>query len=238
MTAQRFESFNAMRTPSGNGAYPEIAFQDAQEEAKYVAFIEQAFEWENMTYLLYPYFWGRKAEWERTAQVDEMDVNFAKFLSAGFARVQVPVRPGFEALVTYTFDRNNWSGTLWQGSNPPGFETNGVLAIEDEMQAQTGGLDYIQGKGRISIAANDVMVVGIDTEFSQSDVDRELQVDNQIYSIAGFVDETHVVIASPGPEKEIKNIQYALGPKLDGLPWEVTVPTTLIYLQDNSNLNP
>lgn len=238
MTAQRFELFDSMRPPADEASFPEIALADARAEGRYVAFVEQAFEWENMTYVLYPYFWGRKAEWTVTSQLDDVDDRFAKFLKAGFARVQVPVRPGSEALVSFTFDPNNWSGQVWTQADPPGFEREGTMTIEDEMRSQTGGIDHVQGPGRISIAVNDTVVTGVDTAFTEDDQDRELRVDAITYHIVEVTDATHVRIETPGPTQAVASALYSLGPKLVGPPWELTVPTTLVYLQADAALNP
>jgi hypothetical protein len=236
MTAQRFERFDSMRPAADLDGYPEIALADARAEGRYVAFIEQAFEWENMTYVLYPYFWGRKADWSFTSQIADVDDRFAKFLRAGFARVQLPVRPGSEALVSFTFDPNNWSGDVWTQPDPPGFERQGTMTIEDEMQSQTGGIDHVQGPGRISIAANDTLITGVGTAFSEDDVDRELRVDRITYRVAEFIDPTSVRLEAPGPVVAVASALYSLGPKLVGLPWELTVPTTLVYLQADAAL--
>ncbi|HET6992334.1 MAG TPA: hypothetical protein VFJ43_13460, partial [Bacteroidia bacterium] len=66
-----------------------------------VRFFENAFEWNNMAYVLYPYFWGRKARWSSTIQLAGTDNEFTAFLKAGAARVQLAVRPGFEKAVVH-----------------------------------------------------------------------------------------------------------------------------------------
>ncbi len=97
-TGQRFESFDAAVDGVFNVSnYPEILFAEAVREGNIVKFFEQAFDWANMTYIFYPYFWGRKSNWLNTSRlVDPGDPLFTKFLQAGYARVVVPVRPGFE----------------------------------------------------------------------------------------------------------------------------------------------
>ena len=62
----------------------------------YVRFFEQAFEWEEITWVTYPYFWGRKCNWQKIYQLQHVDPIFLAFLQAGFARVVVPVRPVYE----------------------------------------------------------------------------------------------------------------------------------------------
>ncbi len=97
-TGQRFESFDAATNGIQNvSGYPEIVFREAIAEGNIAKFFEQAFEWENITYIFYPYFWGRKETWPAIKNIEETsDPLFTKFLQAGYARVQVPVRPGFE----------------------------------------------------------------------------------------------------------------------------------------------
>ena len=97
-TGQRFESFDAATNGILNvSGYPEILFNEAIREGNLVKFFEQAFEWENITYIFYPYFWGRKANWLSVKNLESVsDPKFTKFLQAGYARVQIPARPGFE----------------------------------------------------------------------------------------------------------------------------------------------
>jgi hypothetical protein len=100
-TGQRFESFDAATNGLQNvSAYPEILFREAISEGNLVTFFEQAFEWDQMTYIFDPYFWGRKWNWLAMKNLeDTSDPLFTKFLQAGYAHVMVPVRPGFENFV-------------------------------------------------------------------------------------------------------------------------------------------
>lgn len=236
LTGQRFEAFDSMRYRSGQ--YPEIALPDAEEEGRYVAFWEQAFEWENMTFLFYPYFWGNKKQWPAIAQLNDTDPLFAQFLRAGFAHVQLPVRSDFQDVVDYTFAPENWSGNQWIGSDPPGFERDGALSVEEEMLFQTGGNTFVQGPGFVSLVTDSDMVAGTNTAFTADDVDRELRVKETDYRILDVISETQVRIGPSKPSSDVNQAIYALGPKLVGLPWEIIVPTTLVYLQDDAKLNP
>lgn len=141
--AQRYEQFDATRTLPGSAtpSYPEIDFTEASAEGAYVRFFEQAFEWEQMTYLLYPYFWSRKQNWLDRLLDRDADPLFAEFLKAGTARTQVPVRPGFESAVLHFLE----TGRVWNGSDePPPLGTPLYLAMVDEIRARTaagtGGL--------------------------------------------------------------------------------------------------
>lgn len=34
---------------------------------------EQAFEWQHMTWVTYPYYWGRKSEWTNRIAIEDPD---------------------------------------------------------------------------------------------------------------------------------------------------------------------
>ena len=70
------------------------------EVARLCLIYEHAFAWENMSYVLYPYFWAdnRNDGWSLHTSRSESDENWAQFLRAGAARVVVPVRDGFVRL--------------------------------------------------------------------------------------------------------------------------------------------
>jgi hypothetical protein len=97
------------------------------------------FEWENIVYICYPYFWG--GQWLQDAtyvSTDPSDPVFDQFLNAGSARVVVPARPGFENLVNYYL----YTSQIWGGQNPPGPNDPSYLSIADEIQAiQVGATD-------------------------------------------------------------------------------------------------
>jgi hypothetical protein len=61
-----------------------------------VRFLHQAIEWENLVYLLYPYFWTDSARWDFKQSLYHSDFVHRSFLRAGAARVVLTIRPGFE----------------------------------------------------------------------------------------------------------------------------------------------
>ena len=115
LTGQQYESFNAMEDDHDLG-YPQINLTDAAQEGRFVRFFEQALEWRHMTYLFYPYFWGRKSEWIKSLALNDNDPLFEKFLQAGFARVWAPVRPGFEQVVAHYIE---CGGEVWDEKSAP-----------------------------------------------------------------------------------------------------------------------
>ncbi|WP_406409374.1 hypothetical protein [Streptomyces sp. NBC_01643] len=98
-----------------------------------IQFLEQALEWGNMVYVCYPYYWARPATWDARRQLDTRDPELGQFLSAGSARVIVPVRPGFEQAMHF------WLAFQlpWEGGAPPApGENSTYLAIADEIRSQ------------------------------------------------------------------------------------------------------
>ena len=66
-----------------------------------VNFINQAIDWNNVTYFLYSYFWDVPTSWEFIRQLQHPDSTRQAFLRAGSARVVLTVNPGWEQAWTY-----------------------------------------------------------------------------------------------------------------------------------------
>ena len=103
--------------------------------AAFVKFMEQAFEWDIMSYNLYPYYWGKRQDWTSLYQYDETnDPLFRNFMQAGMARVVVTVRPGFEEAVRYYMQ----TGQIWNGGEVPVIEDELYLSLVDELRQPKG----------------------------------------------------------------------------------------------------
>jgi hypothetical protein len=96
-----------------------------------VAFFERAFEWENLMYTCYPYYWGRPQRWEEMVLIQDADPQFEAFLKAGAARVVVPARPGFEAALAHYQE----TGDVWMGEEIPDMFGDNYLSIIAEIKA-------------------------------------------------------------------------------------------------------
>jgi len=141
LTAQHYDMFGAItNSPQG---YPQPDLTEAEAEGRYIRFFEQAFEWEQMMYLFYPYFWGRKAKWRSQALLQDVDAQFADFLRAGAARAVLPVRPGFEAAIAHFLD----TGEIWEGADPPTLTSPLYVSIVQEIKErdQAKGTEVAQG---------------------------------------------------------------------------------------------
>lgn len=134
MTGQYYTRFNSMwELPN---AFPEMFLSDAIDEGKFIQFFEQAFEWTQMTYLFYPYFWGKRANWVRNSNLPDNDPLFARFLEAGAARVVVPVHPAYNDAVMFYLE----TGKLWNGGDSPRLEDDLFISIAEELRNQTDDL--------------------------------------------------------------------------------------------------
>lgn len=127
LTNQHFDLFNAMSYPSG--AYPMINVKEAVAEGSYVQFMENTFEWDQITYQFYPYFWGLKEKWIERLNLQHTDTQFQQFLRAGFARVLVPVRPGYDNPILYYLE----TGEIWGGGEVPTIDDELYVSILDEV---------------------------------------------------------------------------------------------------------
>lgn len=132
LTLQHYDLFDAIDTGAGN--LPQLNFAESEAEGAYVRFFEQAFEWENLSWVPYAYFWGRKSTWLDKIVVEDDDAEFEAFLKAGYVRVQIPVRPGFVEAV----DHFRLFGEPWLGGSLPAVSDDTYLPIADELAERLG----------------------------------------------------------------------------------------------------
>lgn len=236
-TGQSYESFHAMMETDPVTNYPQQNVKNSKKAGQYIQFFENAFEWQNMTYIFYDYFWSNKGEWPGILSIRDIDPLFEKFLHSGAARVQVPVRFGFEELVL-SFNELQ-PGTPWVDGSAPlidGHEnTIPYISMLEEIKAQMN-VDFNLAEGTITVTEGSSIVKGVGTFFTNKDRDREIIINTQSYRIA-LVDEATQQITLRKPYKKMSdesmdNIQYYLGIKFIGEPWDIVVPTELIYLNN------
>ncbi len=108
--------------------------KNLDDYASLVKFMEQAFEWEEISYEFYPYYWGSKEDWPSLYQSSSDDAQFRAFLQSGMARVVATVRPGFEDAVTFYMS----TGKIWNGGEVPVIGDPMYLSVVDEMKEPTG----------------------------------------------------------------------------------------------------
>ncbi|HEX6456721.1 MAG TPA: hypothetical protein VF009_09420 [Solirubrobacterales bacterium] len=151
MTGQHFGQFHAVTDPTDPPAHiPEVDVLEALREGPIVQFFEQAFEWEQMTYLFYPYFWGRKSKWaDTTSKVEDPDPSFEQFLTAGSCRVVVPVPPAYAEAVAYMLQSPaaDLAQKVWLGGEPPTIESPLYESLAEEIRNQTDDLEGAKPEG-------------------------------------------------------------------------------------------
>ncbi|WP_460220383.1 hypothetical protein [Psychroserpens sp. MEBiC05023] len=110
--------------------------QGFQDHAAAVKFFEQAFDWDIMAYVFYPYFYGKEANWKDLFQAqDAADPLFQAFLQSGMARTVVPVRPGFEDAVNWYME----TGEIWNGQGLVIDQDDDLyVSVAEEMQTIEG----------------------------------------------------------------------------------------------------
>lgn len=140
MDTYLFGSFDAMKDGGTNP--PDFDIFDALAEGKIIQFFEQAFEWENLTYLFYPYFWARRGQWLNKSSTYDADPLFTKFRQAGAARVVLPVHPAYNDAVMYFLEHN---GAIWNGGDPPRLSDDDddddlFKSLAEELRSQTDDL--------------------------------------------------------------------------------------------------
>lgn len=120
---------------NANPTFENAQVQLSQEMDDYTSlakFMEQAFEWNIISYNFYPYYWGDKNDWSDLYKFDSNDAIFRNFMQAGLARVVVTVKPGFEDAVMHymTF------GQIWNGGQMPVLGNPMYLSLVDELREQ------------------------------------------------------------------------------------------------------
>lgn len=129
LSLQHFDQFGSVVDNASTG-WPEIDFSAAKSQGDFAAFFQQSFEWTEMTYVFYPYFWARQRQWPSLLALNAGDQLFTNFLQAGFARVLVPVRAAHESDVLYYLQ----TGLIWSGSEPPVLGDETYLSVVDEIK--------------------------------------------------------------------------------------------------------
>jgi hypothetical protein len=136
--------------------FPELNQANAIASAERIRFYEEAFEWQNMSFELYPYNWGRKRFWLDAYSIQSTDPLFEAFLKAGSARVMVPVKPSMTEAVLYY----QLSGSIWSGGPVPPLNT----FPGPDAELYTGYVEEMQGVDDLPDIEQDVPILATDPD--------------------------------------------------------------------------
>ena len=130
-----FNGIGSMMEKVAPCGYPEIDFAKLERDAPSHPVLRAGIQWEYVTYLFYHSMWARKCKWPELIDENSGDPLFDKFLTAGAAEVQVPVRPGMDET-----SPDNATGQIWgaTGKPPSPGEAEYVAMIQELKGAQQG----------------------------------------------------------------------------------------------------
>jgi hypothetical protein len=114
----------------GSGNVREVYHEPALRHGEIVKFLHHAIEWENVNYVLYPYFWTDEPRWDFKQSLFHSDYVHRGFLRSGSARVVLTIRPGFEKSFL------EWVEGFDEGAMPAGYPYE-TIADEVEQMAKT-----------------------------------------------------------------------------------------------------
>jgi hypothetical protein len=249
-----FNGMGSMMERVAPCGYPEIDFSKLERDAPVIQFFEQVVEWHYCSYLFYHSMWARKCKWAELIDEDSGDPLFDKFLMAGAARVQVPIRNGMEESFIWFLK----TGQIWGASGiPPVSGDDEYVSMIQELK-ESKQCDYTDRPGLIEATQNsdvlkltdstfywDVVNNTVNTLALDNDRDRELLVNFDVYRIvkveqatAGDPSAWNITIDRPYPSASAVSLKHAVGALFVGTPWEVVIPTKLVYLRNNTDKLP
>jgi hypothetical protein len=237
--AMRLQSYN-FNAIEQVGDLQEISPINADMQAPIVKFFEEAFEWKQMSYFLYPYFWARRESWKMRNNISSNDQRHELFLKAGAARVIVPVTPGYEAKVLYYVEADPSTSELERIKGPPSDEVPDGTNFENlwlellidrkaDVALGSGTLKVTEDSDRVSINKDSNWIV------TERDIGREIYVGGNVYTIKEILGDNEFRLDRSYKDETDSSATYATGSVPYGQPWLVNVPTSLIILSDNKS---
>lgn len=230
---------------TGAAKHAEIDPARADRQSELVGFYQEVFEWENMSYFFYPYFWGRRSTWRQRLALRRSDPRYEAFLRAGAARMIVPVTPGYEARMLYYLanpglpEDERISDALPQEpvDPPPPSVADTVYDTLWLELALAKNTDLALGSGALNVTQGSRQVAIIDSrwEASTRDLGRELYIQGDRYEVSTVIDVSTIEIEPAYSGLTDPQAPYATGSVPFGPPWLVKLPTNLVVLSENAD---
>jgi hypothetical protein len=171
MTAHNFEIFGTVEA-NASDQIPEVTdFAKAIEQGRYLEFFEQAFEWENLQYLLYPYFWARRSNWADRVSFQSPDPDFTSFVKSGAAKVTIPARLGFSVEVIHFLE----TGQPWMDGPVSELKTSPFYSAAQEIDAAeaSSGTETAVGKPWYTVVPTELVRLRDDSSLPRFELDSD-----------------------------------------------------------------
>lgn len=240
--------------PVGDGGVPLTTFDigGIEQLRSDLNFFEEAFEWKQSTFYLYPSFWGNEDRASERKRFKISDPKHSAFLAAGAARVVLPVQPGREReVLEYLADQYAaaYSDTTTDAT-PPTAETifNDIwqeLPPEPDPTLQDtwrkslleSRQDLTLGQGTVSVAQDRRTAVfgSAAAAFDPLlDLGREIWIEGRQFFVTKITDSAGLNFELDNVYSGITNAgaQFLVGARTIGAPWRVTIPTSLVILKE------
>lgn len=132
-------------TKSKDVGYPKINLKKAKTKARFIQFLEQAFEWQHIAYIFYPYFWAKENKWLGLMnRLDNTDPHMTAFLQAGSVRVLLAVTPAYDSAVLHFLATRE----PWQGGPVPVIGDPLFLPVFEEIKKQQDDIENATAEGK------------------------------------------------------------------------------------------
>jgi len=214
-------------------AEPQLKPNAIDDYAREVSFFEEVFDWFNMSYSFAPYMYGRRSEWANLGVADDADAQFKAFLGAGAARVQVPVRPGYEPHAYYFF---RGLGTHPPSQRIPWLGSMHSIAEDLAAEAREG---FTVGLGTLSVTKDSATVTVTGGSFKDpDDLNRELRIAGGLYIIESVTASDTIELTHAFAGTTAAKLPYETGGIVVGPPIELTLPTTLVAIDKDDLMLP
>ena len=113
-------------------------------------------------------------------------------------------------------------------------------SISAELRSQQGP-DFTARDSTLNVRQGRRGVSGVDTDFTDDDRDREINIGGAVYRIQDVVVTSHIVLADAdagvdGGGAPFSVRPFSVGPKLVDPPWTDRIPSSLVYLRGDDSL--
>lgn len=118
--------------------YPAPDLPVSAAKGRYIQFLEQAFDWQQLAYVFYPYFWATPPKWiDLMSRLDQTDATLSAFLQAGSCKVLLAVAPSYDDAVLHYLA----TGEPWEGGLAPVIGDPLYVPLYEELRRQQDDLE-------------------------------------------------------------------------------------------------